>query len=105
MREVYRAFFDRLDLQILRPCTGGTCRIELTGYYRNDEAKLIVTTSQNSIGNAITEVLGVVVKRVPDAIGYERTEPALIEQLLEVRRRLIARDLGEGIATEYWPAG
>jgi hypothetical protein len=72
--------------------------------YRNDEGKLIVTISQNSIGNAITELLGVVVNRTPDAQGYEQSEPALIERLLEVRRRLVEADLGEGIATEHWPA-
>ena len=72
--------------------------------YRNDEDKLIVTISQNSIGNAITELLGVVVKRSPDAEGYESTEPALIEKLLEVRKRLIDADLGDGVATDYWPA-
>ncbi|WJW74294.1 hypothetical protein QVG61_07125 [Thiohalobacter sp. IOR34] len=72
--------------------------------YRNDEGRLIVTISQNSIGNAITELLGVVVKRVPDAAAYEKVEPALIEKLLEVRARLIEADLGEGIATRYWPA-
>jgi hypothetical protein len=205
LRDVYRAFFDRLDLQILQPCVDGSCRIQLTGYpqglpaweiaggadslaevrfwkeydiilqgfldfyrtffsqvstrnapmpegvyfprlieekllfnndflaaakmvrdrcivdaryanairwqpafkqliYRNDDGKLIVTISQNSIGNAITELLGVVVKRVPDASGYEKSEPALIRQLLEVRRRLIAADLGKGIATEHWQA-
>jgi len=205
LRDVYRAFIERLDLCILRPCGDGTCRIELTGYpqglpawevtggadslkevrfwkeydiilqgfldfyrtffsqvstrnapmppdvyfpelveerllfnndflrtakmvrdqciidaryanairwqpafkqilYRNDRGKLIVTISQNSIGNAITELLGVVVKRVPDAEAYERSEPALIEQLLEVRRRLVAADLGDGIATPYWTA-
>jgi len=70
--------------------------------YRNDEGKLIVTISQNSIGNAITELLGVVVKRVPDAAAYEAAEPALLEKLLEVRSRLIEADLGEGIATQYW---
>ncbi len=70
--------------------------------YRNDAGDLIVTISQNSIGNAITELLGVVVKRAPDAEAYERHEPALIEKLLEVRRRLIAADLGEGIETDYW---
>jgi hypothetical protein len=205
MRDVYRAFFDRLDLQILKPCNDGTCRIELTGYpqglpaweitggaeslkeirfwkeydiilkgfidfyrtfftqvstrnapmpkqvhfpdlieekllfnsdflkaakmvrdhcivdaryanglrwqpafkqliYRNDNGKLIVTISQNSIGNAITELLGVVVKRQPDSEAYEQAEPALIEKLLEVRRRLVEADLGEGIETPYWPA-
>ena len=70
--------------------------------YRNDEDKLIVTISQNSIGNAITELLGVVVKRIPDAAAYERFEPQLIEQLLEVRRRLIEADLGQPIETPYW---
>ncbi|MDD3518602.1 MAG: hypothetical protein PHQ14_09650 [Chromatiales bacterium] len=70
--------------------------------YRNDDGKLIVTISQNSIGNAITELLGVVVSRVPDAAAYERQEPGLIERLLEVRRRLIEADLGEAISTPYW---
>ncbi len=70
--------------------------------YRNDEGKLIVTISQNSIGNAITELLGVVVKRTPDADAYAQAEPALIEKLLAVRKRLIAADLGTGIATDYW---
>ncbi len=72
--------------------------------YRNDTGKLIVTISQNSIGNAITELLGVVVKRVPDAEGYARTEPALLEKLFEVRRRLVDLDLGEAIATKHWGA-
>jgi hypothetical protein len=205
MRDVYRDFFDELDLQILRPCQDGSCKIALTGYpqglpsweihggaealkevrfwqeydtilkgfidfyrtfftqvstrnaplprdiyfpqlvehklqfnnaflktakmvrdrcikdakyansirwqpafkqliYRNDKGKLIVTISQNSIGNAITEMLGVVVKRTPDAEAYGRAEPALIEKLLEVRRRLVEADLGEGIATPHWGA-
>ena len=73
--------------------------------YRADDGKLVVTISQNSIGNAITELLGVVVKRVPDAAAYEASEPELIKRLLEVRTRLIEADLGEGIATAYWPAG
>jgi hypothetical protein len=205
MRDVYRAFFDGLELKILQPCREGSCRLALTGYpqglpswevvggatklkevrfwqeydiilkgfldfyrtffsqvstrnapmladlhfpqlveekllfnndflktakmvrdhcigdakyanairwqpafkqliYRNDEGKLIVTISQNSIGNAITELLGVVVKRTPDADAYAAAEPALIEQLLEVRQRLIEADLGEGIATAQWGA-
>ncbi len=208
MRDVYRAFFAGLDLQILRPCEDGACRLSLTGYpqglpsweiqgadgglaalkevrfwkeydtllkgfidfyrtfftqvstrnaplprdihfpalvesrlqfdndflktakmvrdrcirdaryanairwqpafkqliYRNDEGRLVVTISQNSIGNAITELLGVVVKRTPDADAYGRAEPALIEKLLEVRRRLVEADLGEAIATPYWDA-
>lgn len=72
--------------------------------YRNDAGKLIVTISQNSIGNAITELLGVVVKRVPDADAYGTVEPALIERLLQVRTRLIDADLGEAIATAQWGA-
>jgi hypothetical protein len=203
MRDVYRAFFDGLDLQVLRPCQEGSCRIALTGYpqglpswevpdgiaalkevrfwkeydvilkgfidfyrsffsqvstrnaplprdiyfpelvenklqfnndflktakmvrdrcihdaryanairwqpafkqliYRNDEGRLIVTISQNSIGNAITELLGVVVKRTADADAYGCAEPALLAQLLEVRRRLVEADLGTGIATAQW---
>ena len=70
--------------------------------YRNDEGKLIVTISQNSIGNAITELLGVVVKRIPDEEAYKKAEPKLIERLLTVRRRLIEADLGDAIATPYW---
>jgi hypothetical protein len=70
--------------------------------YRNEAGKLIVTISQNSIGNAITELLGVVVKRMPDADSYGKYEPALIETLREVRNRLIEADLGDAIATEYW---
>ncbi len=72
--------------------------------YRNDAGKLLVTISQNSIGNAITELLGVVVRRVPDAEGYETFEPRLIDKLVKVRARLIEADLGDGIATDYWPA-
>jgi hypothetical protein len=72
--------------------------------YRNDSGNWIVTISQNSIGNAITELLGVVVKRTPDADAYEKTEPQLIEHLLKVRKRLIKADLGQPIATDYWPA-
>jgi len=70
--------------------------------YRSDSGRWFVTISQNSIGNAITELLGVVVKRVPDADAYAATEPALIDKLLEVRKRLIEADLGHGIATPFW---
>ena len=205
LRDAYRAFFDALELKILRPCETGACRLALTGYpqglpaweitggaaalkevgfwkeydvilkgfidfyrtfftqvstrnaplprdihfpalveaklqfdndflatakmvrdrcikdaryanairwqpafkqliYRNDEGRLIVTISQNSIGNAITELLGVVVRRTPDAEAYGRAEPALIAQLLEVRRRLVEADLGSGVATPHWGA-
>jgi len=70
--------------------------------YRADNGKLIVTISQNSIGNAITELLGVVVKREPNAEAYEKLEPQLLERLLEVRSRLIEADLGDAISTDYW---
>jgi len=73
--------------------------------YRNDAGNLVVTISQNSIGNAITELLGVVVRRVPDQAAYEHAEPELIEQLLEVRKRLVDADLGEGIETPWWHKG
>ena len=71
--------------------------------YRNQDGDWFVTISQNSIGNAITELLGVVVNRVPDASAYEAAEPELIEHLLRVRQRLIQADLGEAIATPHWP--
>jgi len=70
--------------------------------YRNDQNDLIVTISQNSIGNAITELLGVVVQRIPDADAYEKAEPELLNKLLEVRNRLIEADLGQGISTDHW---
>ncbi|MDG2353844.1 MAG: hypothetical protein P8L86_03415 [Gammaproteobacteria bacterium] len=71
--------------------------------YRNDEGKLIVVISQNSIGNAITELLGVVVNRTPNAKAYEQAEPALLEKLLKLRSRLVEADLGRGIETQHWP--
>lgn len=73
--------------------------------YRNDEGQLVVTISQNSVGNAITELLGVVVKRVPNAEAYARAEPALVDKLLQVCSQLIEADLGSGIATARRPSG
>lgn len=70
--------------------------------YRNDAGKLIVTISQNSVGNAITELLGVVVNRVADAAAYEQFEEKLMERLFEVRRRLIEADLGVMVKNQYW---
>ena len=70
--------------------------------YRNDDNRWIVTISQNSIGNAITELLGVVVNRVADAATYAKAEPQLVEHLLTVRQRLIDADLGEAIGTDHW---
>ncbi|MCG6942950.1 MAG: hypothetical protein LJE69_17080 [Thiohalocapsa sp.] len=69
--------------------------------YRGDDGTLYVTISQNSIGNAITELLGVVVKRVPDADAYARLEPALMEHLYRVRERLAAADLGDILAAGW----
>lgn len=71
--------------------------------YRNDDNRWIVTISQNSIGNAITELLGVVVNRVADADAYAKSEPQLIKHLLAISQRLIEADLGEAIETPYWP--
>ena len=73
-------------------------KLDLVRDIDNDAGKLIVTISQNSIGNAITELLGVVVNRTADADAYGKLEPRLIARLLEVRRRLVEADLGEGIA-------
>ncbi len=70
--------------------------------YRDDEGRLVVIISQNSVGNAITELLGVVVNRIPDAAGYARTESQLTEKLLQLRAQLIEVDLGYGIQTGSW---
>ncbi len=72
--------------------------------YRDDRGHLIVTISQNSVGNAITELLGIVVRREEDEAAYRQAEPALLAKLLEVRQRLIQADLGTGIATAGWLA-
>ena len=71
--------------------------------YRDDAGRLVVTISQNSVGNAITELLGIVVKRVCDPEAYAAVEEALVNKLLEARERLIEADLGEPIATRQWP--
>jgi hypothetical protein len=73
--------------------------------YRDDEGRLIVTISQNSVGNAITELLGIVVKRVANEEAYGQAEPELVQQLLEVRNRLIRYNLGSPIHTPSWPNG
>jgi len=73
--------------------------------YRDDTGRLIVTISQNSVGNAITELLGIVIKRVDDRTAYEKTEKALVDQLLEVRNRLVRYNLGTPIAAPYWRNG
>lgn len=73
--------------------------------YRNDDGRLIVTISQNSVGNAITELLGIVVKRVADDDAYARVEPEIVRQLLELRTRLIQYNLGTPINAPCWPNG
>jgi hypothetical protein len=73
--------------------------------YRNEEGKLIVTISQNSVGNAITELLGIVVSRVEDPEAYSKVEGGLITRLLEVRKRLIDANLGEAISAPAWLNG
>ena len=73
--------------------------------YRDDKGRLIVTISQNSVGNAITELLGLVVNRVEDNEGYVKKEEALVARLLEARERLIAANLGEAISAPCWPKG
>ncbi len=72
--------------------------------YRDDQGRLVVTISQNSVGNAITELLGIVVKRECDPEAYAQVEEALVNRLLEARERLIEADLGEPIATRQWPS-
>jgi hypothetical protein len=73
--------------------------------YRDDTGQLIVTISQNSVGNAITELLGIVVKRVEDNEAYSSVEGALVAQLLELRNRLVWSNLGEPLSTPSWPHG
>ena len=67
--------------------------------YRDDEGRYIVTISQNSIGNAITELLGIVVARTTDEEAYGRAEPALMAKLHAVRDRLVAAGLGKALNT------
>ena len=73
--------------------------------YRDDSGRLIVTISQNSVGNAITELLGIVVRRVADDEAYPRAEPGLVARLIELRNRLVRAGLGEPINTPSWPHG
>ncbi len=73
--------------------------------YRDEKGRLIVTISQNSVGNAITELLGIVVNRVEDPEAYAKIEPGLIGRLLEARARLLAAGLGENIVAPSWATG
>lgn len=73
--------------------------------YRDDRGRLIVTISQNSVGNAITELLGIVVKRREDTEAFLKLEPALVGRLLEARSRLIEANIGEPISARCWPSG
>jgi multidrug efflux pump subunit AcrB len=86
----------------------GYAQIYRLDRYRN--VAISVELSGRAIGDVMAEarqlpaLLGVVVKRTPDADAYGRAEPELLDQLLEVRRRLVEADLGEGIGTAQWPA-
>lgn len=71
--------------------------------YRDDLGRLVVTISQNSVGNAITELLGIVVRRVEDPEGYAEIEPHLVNRLIEARQRLVAANLGEPLSAPNWP--
>ena len=70
--------------------------------YRDDKGRLIVTISQNSVGNAITELLGIVVERVEDVPAYERDASGLVHRLIEARDRLQAAGLGQVINASNW---
>ncbi len=73
--------------------------------FRDDKGRIIVTISQNSVGNAITELLGIVVNRVEDPAAFAKVEPGLVGRLLEARERLIAANIGEPISAPCWPEG
>lgn len=73
--------------------------------FRDDKGRLVVTISQNSVGNAITELLGIVVKRQVDSAAYAAIEEALVTRLLEARERLHAANLGECLSAPCWPNG
>ncbi|HAI68290.1 MAG TPA: hypothetical protein DCM38_02510 [Gammaproteobacteria bacterium] len=74
-------------------------------FYRDDKGRLIVTISQNSVGNAITELLGIVVKREENEAAYAAAEPGLVNRLIEAREKLLEANLGEVIASPTWPNG
>jgi hypothetical protein len=73
--------------------------------FRDDKGRLVVTISQNSVGNAITELLGIVVKRQVDSAAYAAVEEGLVSRLLEVCERLQAANLGESLSSPCWPNG
>ncbi|MEZ5453579.1 MAG: hypothetical protein R3E93_12315 [Thiothrix sp.] len=73
--------------------------------FRDDKGRLVVTISQNSVGNAITELLGIVVKRQVDSDAYAAVEEGLVSRLLEARARLQAANLGESLSAPCWPNG
>ncbi len=73
--------------------------------YRDQKGRLIVTISQNSVGNAITELLGIVVKRDENPKAFAKVEPGLVTRLLEARQRLVDANLGEAISAPCWPNG
>ncbi|MDX9834785.1 MAG: hypothetical protein RBT36_06145 [Desulfobulbus sp.] len=73
--------------------------------YRDDAGRLIVTISQNSVDNAITELLGIVIKRMAEDEAYARAEPGLAAQVIELRNRLVLAGLAEPINTPSLPHG
>ena len=68
--------------------------------YRDDSGNYIATISQNSIGNAITELLGIVVNHTTDEDAYGAAEPALMDKLHAVRDRMVKAGLGEVVNAE-----
>jgi hypothetical protein len=73
--------------------------------YRDEKGRLLMTLTQNSVGNALPEMVGIVVHRNVDAEAYAKAEPALVERLLDVRDRLVEAGLGDPISTPFWPDG
>ncbi len=65
--------------------------------FRDDKGRLVVTISQNSVGNAITELLGIVVKRQVDSEAYAAVEEGLGEPLAGSARTLASGKSGRVI--------
>ena len=57
------------------------------------------------MGNAITELLGIVVDRIEDPKAYAEIEGGLVGRLLEVRERLAEANLGESLSAPGWVNG
>lgn len=70
--------------------------------FRNEKWEWIVTISQNSIWNAITELLWICVDRVEKPKQYAELEPRLVQQLLQISKRLERVGLWKQVNTEKW---